>query len=64
MFNFSAGIKDRDGRYTAEVFVNNAFDKQFYSGLGQDLLYGPVALVGGYARDTFRYWGGRLSIRY
>lgn len=29
--NFSAGIKDEDGQYEVSLFVNNAFDKLYYS---------------------------------
>lgn len=63
--NITAGIEDRDGRYSAELFVNNVGDKNFYSGLGVDALSLPsIGIIGAYARDSFRYWGGRFSLNF
>ena len=64
VLNLTAGIRDHLGKYTAELFVNNVTDRHFYGSLAQDPLSPGVALIGTYARDSFRYFGGRFGIHF
>lgn len=64
VLNLTAGIRDRSGKYTAELFVNNVTDRNFYGSIAQDPLATGTALIGSYARDSFRYFGGRFGVHY
>jgi len=60
--NVSAGVSSKDGKYSAQVFVNNLFDKVFYAGIGNA---GQIDVrSAAYDRNSFRYAGVRLSARY
>jgi iron complex outermembrane receptor protein len=72
--NFGAGINDNHDHYRVRVFVNNAFDKHYAVGIGDTLsgfaasggggtagLYGSTWLP---ARDSFRYYGARIDVKF
>lgn len=68
--NASIGLADHDDRYELTFFVNNLFNKHYYTGLGDDTFFvvGADATIpaisGGYARDSFRYAGVRLNAKF
>ena len=64
ILNLTAGIRDKDGHYSAELFVNNAFNKHYYANLSQDGLSPAFAMTASYGRDSFRYWGGRFNLHF
>ena len=70
VLNLSVGIRSRNGHYTAQIFVNNAFDKQYYQTLDRDPVVfdptgaNPASVVATYARDSRRYAGVRLSVHF
>ena len=64
VLNLTAGIRDRSGKYTAELFVNNVTNQKFYGSLAQDVLSPGVALINTYNRDSFRYFGGRFGVHF
>lgn len=69
--NLAFGMQDHDAKYKLQLFVNNVFDKQYYSALDRDTVTNPVggsttanAVYASYARDSRRYGGLRLTIDY
>jgi iron complex outermembrane receptor protein len=76
IFNFGAGIKDKQDRYKFSLFVNNVFNKQYAAGLASTLANGtwsskspnPVAVVNTLQwtppRDVERYFGARLDLNF
>lgn len=66
ILNLSLGAKGHDGRWTAELFVNNVADRHYYSSIARDSFQpsGVVGLTGSYARDSWRYAGLRLGFHY
>jgi iron complex outermembrane recepter protein len=70
ILNFTAGIRGHNGRYSAELFLNNALNKLYYSAIGHDVPspFSPFpaaqALTAGYARDSFRYGGVRIKVNF
>jgi iron complex outermembrane receptor protein len=69
--NLVLGVQDHDAKYKLQLFVNNLFDKQYYSTLARDTVTTPVggsttanAVFATYARDSRRYGGLRLTIDY
>jgi iron complex outermembrane receptor protein len=51
-----------DGKYLAELFVNNVFDEVFYSVIGNESQIN--ARQAGYDRNSFRYSGLRLTAKF
>jgi iron complex outermembrane receptor protein len=70
ILNLAVGVQDHDHRYSLQFFVNNVLNKNYYALLARDTVTfdptgaNPVAVYGGYARDSFRYAGVRLSLAY
>ena len=66
IFNVGAGVADRDDRYDVTLFLNNAFDKQYLSGMIDQTARwgGKLALTGNWSRDAERYAGIRLNWRF
>jgi len=64
--NFGVGLIDRDDRYDVTLFVNNAFDKHYVSGIiDQTARWGnKLALTGNWSRDAERYAGLRLNVKF
>ena len=71
--NFSAGINDNKDHYKVSLFVNNAFDKHYASGLSDtESGFAPAgggSVVGVHgnnwtpARDSFLYYGIRVDLK-
>ena len=57
---------DQDDRYDITLFVNNAFDKQYVSGIIDQTARwgGKLALTGNWSRDAERYAGLRLNMKF
>jgi len=64
VLNLSATLRERDGRYTLSVFVNNALNKHFYSNIIDDEGWTRSAYSGSFARDSFRYFGANLKFHF
>ena len=70
VFDLSAGISDRDGKYKFSVFANNLLNKHYAQGLGNGTagFSAPgVTTVGANwfpGRDSFRYAGARLDVNF
>lgn len=64
ILNLTAGIKDREGVYKFEIFANNVANKQYYSSVTRDVFATGPALLGSLARDSYRYFGGRLTVDF
>ena len=65
--NLSAGIvESENGRYQVTAFVNNVFDKDYVSGIGNSggLWGGTPVYVQVVPRDSQRYGGVRLSYNF
>lgn len=68
--NTSIGLADHDDKYELTFFVNNLFNKKYYTSLGDDTFFNVAgsattpAVVAGYARDSFRYGGVRLTAKF
>lgn len=64
--NLTAGVKSHDGVWSAEFFVNNLTDKHYYASVTTDQFQpaGATAVSVTYARDSFRYMGGRLRFHF
>jgi iron complex outermembrane receptor protein len=64
--NLTAGIKSHDDHWTAELFVNNVTDKHYYASVTTDQFQpaGATAVYVTYARDSFRYFGGRIRVHF
>lgn len=69
--NLVVGVQDHDARYKLQLFVNNLFDKDYYSTLSRDTVVNPVggsttanAVYANYARDSRRYGGLRFTFDY
>jgi len=74
IWNLSATLLDREGRYSLSLFINNLLDKNFYNRMGDDAnwrapatggqQFGGHAYHGGFARDSFRYAGINLRVNF
>jgi iron complex outermembrane receptor protein len=66
IFNLGVGVIDRDNRYDVTLFMNNAFDKHYVSGMIDQTARwgGKLALTGNWSRDAERYAGIRLNMRF
>lgn len=64
VLNLSATLAARNGRYRLTFFVNNALDKNFYTGLSDDESWSAPAYVASYGRDSFRYSGVTLRVNF
>jgi iron complex outermembrane recepter protein len=65
--NFSVGVNDNHDHYKARLFVENAFNKPYATGLTQGTAgFGATAVVTGWniPRDGFRYFGGRVDVQF
>jgi iron complex outermembrane receptor protein len=68
--NFGIGINDNNGHYKLTAFVDNAFDKHYATGLIDGTAGfsapGVTALGSSWtpARDSFRYFGGRIDVSF
>ena len=67
--DFSLGINDNHDHYKVTLFVDNAFDKRYYVGIsdgtaGFSGITGATGTGATLARDTFRYWGGRIDVQF
>ena len=64
----SIGIGDADGRYRLTAFVRNLFNETYYTSLGHAATLQSTAfpddLTATYAKDSERYFGGTLSVRF
>jgi iron complex outermembrane recepter protein len=72
--NFTLGINDNHDHYKLTLFVDNAFDKHYTVGIG-DITSGFLTAGGNplpgsegtsvtWARDSFRYFGGRIDVQF
>ena len=72
--NFSAGINDNHDHYRVSVFVDNAFNNHYAVSIA-DSLSGFAPAGGGSttglfgstwtpARDSFRYYGARVDVKF
>ncbi|HET8710555.1 MAG TPA: TonB-dependent receptor, partial [Spongiibacteraceae bacterium] len=65
--NIYAGINSHDDLYRVQLFVNNVFDKHYYTNLYSDpVLYnfgGPV-IISTLDRNAFRYAGIRFDAKF
>ena len=65
ILNMAVGVRDHDGIYSVELFANNLADTHYYNGVTQDAFATGFALqAAGYGRDSFRYFGIRLTGHY
>lgn len=64
VLNLTAGVKSHSGIWTAELFVNNVTDRNYYAMLTRDGFSSAPALTALYARDSSRYFGGRVGISF
>jgi iron complex outermembrane receptor protein len=64
--NLTAGLKSHDSGWSAELFVNNLTNKHYYSSVTTDQFQpvGATAVSVTYARDSFRYFGGRVRFHF
>jgi iron complex outermembrane receptor protein len=64
--NLTAGVKSHDGVWSAEFFVNNLTNKNYYGSVTTDQFQpaGATAVSVTYARDSFRYMGGRVRFHF
>lgn len=60
----TAGIKSHSGRWTADLFVNNVTNRHYYALLQRDGFSPVPTLTGLYARDSSRYFGGRVGYSF
>jgi len=60
--NLYLNVSKYDGKYLAELFVNNVFDKVFYSVIANESQIN--ARQAGYDRNSFRYGGLRLTAKF
>jgi iron complex outermembrane receptor protein len=60
--NLYLNVSKDDGKYLAELFVNNAFDEVFYSVIANESQIN--ARQAGYDRNSFRYGGLRLTAKF
>lgn len=66
VLNLFAGPSFANGRVDVKFFVNNVFDRHYYSNLiSSNFFVGPRAMVAAsYPRDGFRYAGVRVGLKY
>jgi iron complex outermembrane receptor protein len=69
--NFGIGINDNNGHYKVTAFIDNAFDKQYGTGIGDTTAGfsapGVTTALGSTwtpARDSFRYFGARIDVSF
>lgn len=60
--NLYLNVSKDDGKYLAELFVNNVFDEVFYSVIANESQIN--ARQAGYDRNSFRYGGLRLTAKF
>jgi len=64
VLNISATLRDHNDRYALSFFVNNAFDQNFYINMDDNDFWSAPAWIGSYARDSFRYSGVNLRVKF
>jgi iron complex outermembrane receptor protein len=67
ILDLSAGLRDKQGHLSCEVFVNNATNRHYYSSVTRDTLSPAVALIAffpAYSRDSFRLFGLRVNAQF
>ncbi|GAB7551252.1 TonB-dependent receptor [Novosphingobium sp. 11B] len=64
ILNLTAGINSHSGRWTADLFVNNVTNRHHYALLQRDGFSPVPTLTGLYARDSSRYFGGRVGFSF
>jgi len=64
ILNLSAALLDRDGRYSLSLFVNNILNKHYYLNMDDDDYWSGPAYYGNFGRDSFRYAGVKLNVRF
>jgi len=64
--NFSIGVREESGRWEVMGFVNNAFDKQYYSNIANSTsnYSNRLALQSYLPRDFERYFGVRATYNF
>ncbi len=66
--DLTAGFSDPGERYTVSVFVRNLFNTNYYTGLAHAAILQsttqPFDLQASYAKDSQRYAGATLSLRF
>ena len=64
--NFSIGVREESGRWEVMGFVNNAFDKQYYSNIANSTsnYANRLALQSYLPRDFERYFGVRATYNF
>ena len=72
--NFSVGINDNHDHYRASVFVDNAFNNHYavsiadstsgFTGAGGTAVAGQTGTTWTPARDSFRYYGARVDLKF
>jgi iron complex outermembrane receptor protein len=68
--DFSVGVNDNHDHYKLTLFVTNAFDKHYAVGLTDGTAGFSAPGVTGVGtgwtipRDGFRYWGGRIDVKF
>ncbi len=67
IMNLYAGINTHDDRYRVQFFVNNVFDKHYYTNLMSDPVLanlGGIVINGTTDQNAFRYAGVRLDAKF
>jgi iron complex outermembrane receptor protein len=66
ILNLGVGVVDQNDHYDVTLFLNNATDKHYVSGiLDQTARWGgKLALTGNWSRDAERYAGLRANFRF
>jgi iron complex outermembrane receptor protein len=70
--NFSVGVNDNHDHYKLQLFVENAFNKPYATGLSDGTAGFSIPGVSGSGvgtgwtipRDAFRYFGGRVDVQF
>ena len=68
--DFGVGINDKNGHYKVTAFVDNAFDKNYATSIGNGTagFSAPGVTASGsswgLARDSFRYFGARFDVSF
>jgi len=68
--DFGVGINDNNGHYKVTAFIDNAFDKNYASSIGNGPAGfnapGVIPLGTSWtpARDSFRYFGARIDVSF
>jgi iron complex outermembrane receptor protein len=62
--NLTGGVQTKDERIAFEVFVNNLFDEVNYASLTNETFWTSPHISATYNRDSFRYAGARLNVKF